>query len=127
MALSRRRTTLITAITVCILAIAAYAFLTRWVSLTIVTVHQRSTMHELASWEREFSLISTAKDAERASEILEYARTYYVVGPGYRSDTETERNLETQRRRTIDSIDAALKEYKRRKPGEAPAEEGLAK
>jgi hypothetical protein len=121
MALSRRRKILIAVLGVGVCGIAAYVALYFWVSAQLVAAHQRSTMQELVTWEREFSNISTAQEAERAAGILDYARNYYVVGPGYRSDPETEAKLEAQRRRTIDTIMVAIEEFKRREAGEASA------
>jgi hypothetical protein len=86
----------------------------------LVAAHQRSTLQELVGWEREFSTISTEREAERAAGILDYARNYYVVGPGNRSGSETDEKREAQRRRTIDSIMVAIEEYNRREAGEAP-------
>ena len=121
MALSRRRKILIAVLGVGVCGIAAYVALYFWVFAQLVAAHQRSTMQELVSWEREFSNIASAKEAERAVGILDYARNYYVVGPGYRSGSETDEKLEAQRRRTIDSIMVAIEEYNRREAGEAPA------
>jgi flagellar basal body-associated protein FliL len=120
MGLSRRRKILIAVLSVGVIALAAYVFLVSWVSVAIVAAHQRSTTRELAGWEREYSQISTEKEAERAADMLEYARRYYNLGEGYRSDPETEERLEAQRRRTIESIAGAIEEYRKAK-GSSPA------
>jgi hypothetical protein len=44
--------------------------------------------------------------------MVEYIRNYYPVGPGYRSDPQTEAELENQRRETIKQISTALQKYK---------------
>ena len=124
MPLSRRRKILIAVLGVGVCGIAAYVALFFWVSAQVVAARQQVTMKEiqkLASWEREFAHISTAKEAERASKTFEYARDYYVVGPHFPCDPETDEKLEAQRRRTIDSILSAIEEFKRQEAAKAPA------
>ncbi len=77
----------------------------------LVAFHHRSTSTELASWEEEFRHIESKEQAFRAIRMLNYARFYYVPGPGYRSDRGTESKLEKQRERTIKAIANSLEEY----------------
>jgi hypothetical protein len=76
-----------------------------------VRFHQRSTTRELIAWERECSHIETKNDAVRAAKLLEYIKNYYVPGPGYHSDPETEASLQAQRERTLATISGALKRF----------------
>ena len=74
-------------------------------------LHQRSTTHELAQWEREYAVVRDWREAVRAISMLEYAGSYYVPGPGYRSDPRTEAALAEQRGRTLSAIATALRGY----------------
>jgi hypothetical protein len=76
-----------------------------------VRIHQRSTARELAAWEQEFSQIHTKDKAIRAVDLLPYVQVYYVPGPGYRSDSETEAALQAQRQKTLTTIVSALEEF----------------
>ena len=76
-----------------------------------VGLHQRSVTRSLGEWGREYSHIQTKNDAIRAAEMLEYISTYYVPGPGYRSDPETEATLQAQRERSLATISAALQRF----------------
>jgi hypothetical protein len=74
-------------------------------------VHQRGVTNEMASWEREYRTLRDWREAWRAAEMLEYARNYYVPGPGYRGSTRTESELEAQRARTLAAIAGGLREF----------------
>jgi hypothetical protein len=76
-----------------------------------VAVHQRSVMRSLANWEEDDSRVCTWEQADHAIDMLEYVRAYYVPGPGYRSDAQTEAALEEQRARTLAAIAAALRSF----------------
>src|SRR5712691_8831079 len=76
-------------------------FAWRRLEVRIVGGHQRSVTQSLAEWEQEHSRVSSWQEADRAIGMLEYVQVYYVVGPGYRSDPETEAALEAQRERTV--------------------------
>src|SRR5687767_3709583 len=75
-----------------------------------VGIHQKSTTRELAAWGQEFTQIRSDDEADRAVGMLRYVEGYYVPGPGYRSSQETESALETQRRKTLDTMVKALEE-----------------
>jgi hypothetical protein len=79
-----------------------------------VAIHQRAITQELAEWGDEYSQIASKQDADRATEVIEYIKSYYVPAEGYRADSETEARLESQRKRTIDKISSAVKEWKSR-------------
>jgi hypothetical protein len=76
-----------------------------------VGLHQRSVTRSLGEWEREYSQIKTKHDAIRAAEMLGYISTYYVPGPGYHSDPETEAALQAQRERALSTIAGALERF----------------
>jgi hypothetical protein len=76
-----------------------------------VGLHQRSVTRSLGEWGHEYSHIQTKNDAIRAAEMLEYISTYYVPGPGYHSDPETEATLQAQRERSLSTIAAALEQF----------------
>jgi hypothetical protein len=97
-------------VTAALLAIAA-PFALRWLTRKGTAIHHRSITRSLAEWEQEDSQIRTPEDAEHARGMLEYIRGYYPVGPGNRSDLETEAALEAQRAKTLRTIKAALDEY----------------
>lgn len=80
--------------------------------------HQRSIITELASWETEVSQITNDKEAFRAVDMLSYIRRYYVPGPGYHGDPDTESALEAQRARTLKTISKALEDYTGEKYGD---------
>lgn len=65
----------------------------------------------MASWERELADITTAQQAKRAVDMLKYTSNYYTPGLGYRSDPQTEAALESQRKKTLLSIVAALEKF----------------
>jgi len=77
----------------------------------VVGIHQRSVTHSLAEWEREYSDISSLRDAIRAAEMLSYAQDYYRAAEGYRSTPPIEAALEAQRADTVHSIVAALRDH----------------
>lgn len=108
----KRRTIYLPGTIVVVLAavlLAPYAW--RRLEAWAVGLHQRSTTNELAGWEREHAQVRNWKEAERATDMLEYVQRYYVPGPGYRSDEKTEAKLDAQRGRTVEAIVAALKEF----------------
>jgi hypothetical protein len=76
-----------------------------------VGVHQRGVANELASLEREYSTPRTWREAWRSMEILEFAQSYYVPGPGYRGSAESEAMLEDQRERTRMAIAGGLRAF----------------
>jgi hypothetical protein len=73
--------------------------------------HQKSVTRSLADWEKEYGRIESWDEADRAIGMLEYVQTYYVPGPGYRSDPQTEAALEAQRARTLAAIASALRKF----------------
>lgn len=77
----------------------------------LVSIHQHKVKQELATWETECSTIASAEDAIRAAEMLGYVQSYYLVGDGYRSHSDTDIALENQRRSTINALVMALKRY----------------
>jgi hypothetical protein len=78
---------------------------------SLATIHQRTVTRSLAEWGKSYSVIHDDDDAWRAIGMLEYIQRYYVVGPGYRSDPETERALEEQREKSLQTICNALDAY----------------
>lgn len=76
-----------------------------------VRTHQRSVTRSLAQWEAEYGRVRSWTEADRAIGMLEYVQWYYVPGPGYRSDPQTEAALEAQRARTVAAIVAALRDF----------------
>jgi hypothetical protein len=105
---------LIAVLGVGVCGIAAYVVLVYWVSVEMVAAHQRAIAREIEGWEREYSQVSTANQAARGADMIEYIQRYYQVGEGYRSNPETEERLEAQRRRAIESISKAIEEFKRK-------------
>ncbi len=97
-------------VTAALLAIAA-PFALRRLARKGTAIHHRSITRSLAEWEQEDSQIRTPEDAEHARGMLECIRGYYPVGPGNRSDPETEAALEAQRAKTFRTIEKALKDY----------------
>jgi hypothetical protein len=65
----------------------------------------------LAAWERQYARIENDRDAFRGIDMLQYVQTYYVPGPGYRSDPATEAALERQRQNTVIAIVKALERF----------------
>ena len=55
--------------------------------------------------------VTSWDEADHAIGMLEYVQNYYVPGPGYRSDPQTEAALDSQRARTLGSIASALCEF----------------
>ncbi len=95
---------------ICVASYRGLRRLERWGA----AVHQRSTTYELAQWEREYASVRSVRDwrgAERAIDMLDYVRNYYLPGPGYRSYPRTEAALADQRERTLSAIGSALREY----------------
>jgi hypothetical protein len=76
-----------------------------------VGIHQKSVTRSLADWEKEYGRIGNWDEADRAIGMLEYVQSYYVPGPGYRSNPRTEAALEEQRARTVAAIVSALREF----------------
>jgi hypothetical protein len=91
--------------------------LTVWIALpqiekAFVAAHQKSVTRSLAMWGREASQITNASSATHAVEMIEYMRSYYVPGSGYRGPAEVETELERQRAESIQLIAMALERYK---------------
>lgn len=117
----RRRiiiTLLVISVIAALLAISA-PFALRWLARKGTAIHHRSITRSLAEWEREDSQIRTPRDAEHARGMLEYIRGYYPVGPGNRSDPETEAALEAQRAKTLRTIEEALEVYEASRANQA--------
>jgi len=68
-------------------------------------------MKSLAVWAEEESHIATWEQATHAVDVMTYVSHYYVPGEGYRSDSQTERALEAQRQKTLQTIGRGLEEY----------------
>jgi hypothetical protein len=79
--------------------------------LHLLCAHQRSVTTSLAEWGKKYSNIQGPDDAGRARQMLSYIEGYYVVAPGYKSDTEMDDLLESQRRETLGRINSALQRY----------------
>jgi Fe2+ or Zn2+ uptake regulation protein len=77
----------------------------------LVATHQRSVTRELMTWEEQYSKIASEQEAGRASQMIEYIESYYIPSDGYRADPETELALESQRKRTLEKIKAAIDEW----------------
>lgn len=88
------------------------------VSVKYTRIHQQNVIHELKQWEKEYSIISNRQDALRSVEMIQYVKHYYVAGPGYHSDPRTEKNLENQRKSTLDSIRNSLRQYTKQDGGD---------
>jgi hypothetical protein len=76
-----------------------------------VGIHQGRVMIELTAWEHEYGQVRNRQEAERAIDMLEYVQSYYVPGPGYRSNPTMEAKLESQRRQTVQAIVAGLRQF----------------
>ncbi len=74
-------------------------------------IHQQSVTRSLAEWEKEYRQIHNLEDARRSIDMLEYVQSYYLPGPGYRSDKKTEAKLNAQRAQTVHAIVSALREF----------------
>lgn len=74
-------------------------------------IHQAGVKRELAGWAKESASPRDWHEAWRAAEILEYTRTYYIPGEGYRGSPQTEADLGAQRTRTRAAISAGLREF----------------
>jgi hypothetical protein len=81
------------------------------VALWAVGIHVRSVTRSLAMWEKEYEHVDDWQEADRAIGMLQYVRGYYVPGPGYHSDAQTEAALEAQRARTLAAIAEALRDF----------------
>ena len=79
-------------------------------SLIWRTIQQAHT-RELADWAVEYGHVNTPQEAARAIDMIDYARSYYVVSAVPPSDSETDKLLEVQRLRTVDSIVAGLRRF----------------
>jgi hypothetical protein len=107
-----RRTFYIAVIIAAVLgAVFLWPFAWRRVEDFATSVHQRGVTIELATWETEYGHVQSWEEARRSIGMLEYVQRYYVPGPGYRSDGETEERLESQRARTMQAIVAGLREF----------------
>jgi hypothetical protein len=92
-----------------ILALGLYAW---WnLGASIAGIHQRSTTRELRNWEQEYGRVGDWQEADHAIDMLEYVQHYYGPGPGYRSDLQTEADLESQRARTLAAIAVGLQRF----------------
>jgi len=110
-------------VVVCIAMIGLFVGTFLGVSLLIKTLtrlHQEGITSELADWSFEFGTIGSMTAAAEAIDMLRYINGYYVVAPGYRSNPETERRLEAQRKKTIDTIVNALQVYSGKSIGNDP-------
>jgi hypothetical protein len=107
-----RRKRFIAVISVVVLAIAGAFLSTRWYLHQLLISHMQSTTREIAAWGEQYCKIHDPNDAERATEMVEYIRNYYVVSDGYRRSSQADTELENQRRETIERINVALQEYK---------------
>ncbi len=93
-----------------ILASTTYC-LTLYIKRAVIRTHQEGIAVELRDWSKEYSVISTVEQAEKAVEMVEYIKQYYVVGPGYQSFDETDEYLEQQRKKAIHVILEGLQKY----------------
>lgn len=96
--------------TVIILA-STTCYLTLYIKRAVIRTHQEGIAVELREWSKEYSLISTVEQAEKAVEMVEYIKQYYVVGPGYQSFDETDEYLEQQRKKAIHVILEGLQKF----------------
>lgn len=76
-----------------------------------VGIHQQGVTRELAAWEREDSQVHNQQEAFHAVDVLRYVQGYYIPGPGYRSNPQTEAALEAQRHQTMAALVRALEQY----------------
>ena len=74
-------------------------------------IHQTSVRNKMAGREREYRTLRDWREAWLAAGMLDYTKTYYVPGPGYRGSVRTEAELEAQRARTLAAIAAGLREF----------------
>jgi hypothetical protein len=107
--MSRRATWVVVVVILAVIVLVPLGW--QRVVLWAVGLHLRSTTRELAAWEKEYGHVDTWQEADRAIEMLEYVRGYYVPGPGYRSDAQAEAALEAQRARTLAAIAEALRDF----------------
>lgn len=82
-----------------------------FLSKALVGIHQKAITIELSDWSLEYGTIDTWREATHAVDMLRYIEIYYVPGPGYRSYRDTERALEEQRKKTMQTIVKALQQY----------------
>jgi hypothetical protein len=85
--------------------------LERMIGVWGVGVHQRGITRELKTWEGKYGHVHTWDEARQNIGVLNYVQQYYVPGPNYHSDPETEAKLEAQRARTVQAIVSALKTF----------------
>jgi hypothetical protein len=109
--MNRRRVVTVALIGGLAAVVALVLYVSRNFEVWAVAVHQRGVTRSLGEWEGEYSGVTTWPEADRAIGMLEYVQGYYVPGPGYRSDPQTELALETQRARTAAAIAAGLREF----------------
>ena len=77
----------------------------------MVRGHQQNVIREFDRWADEHSVVTDRETAIRAAGMIEYISTYYPPGEGYRSDSETERQLADARRHAMSRIANALSAY----------------
>ncbi len=82
-----------------------------FLSKTLVGIHQKAITIELSEWSLEYGTIDTWREATHSVDMLGYIEGYYVPGPGYRSHHGTERALEEQRKKTMQTIVKALQQF----------------
>ena len=104
---------------VIVLAVGA-VLLVPSIEKTLARIHQEGITKELSDWSLEFGTVGNLTEAAKAIDMLRYIEAYYVAGPGYRSDYETERRLEEQRKKTIEAIVSALQVYSGKSIGDDP-------
>jgi hypothetical protein len=109
MSKGRIRTVTITCGCVAIAALALFVWCNgeRWA----VAAHQRSVTRSLADWEQQDSRVGNWQEVDHVIGLLEYVQAYYVPGPGYHSDPDTEAALEVQRARTLTALAAGLRQF----------------
>jgi hypothetical protein len=91
-----------------------------WLAMNVTSIHQKNVTRELAEWGQEYSVINDDASAIRAAEMVEYMSWYYVPSPGYRGPADVEAAKESQRRKSIDRVVAALEKYTGLKLGANP-------
>jgi hypothetical protein len=97
----------IVVISVVVLSICMYHFVPKF----LVGQHQKSVTLRLKEWQNKYKEIESEKQVINAIEIYEYASKYYTIGEGYFATQKRAMELENQRKKTLDSIVAALEDY----------------
>jgi hypothetical protein len=86
-------------------------FLCPLVSAYCVGIHQKNVTKELAKWGDEHSHITNDASAIQAAKMVAYMSWYYVPSPGYRGPADVEAALQSQRRKSMENIVAALEKH----------------